>query len=72
MTLKFLMRGTHIYMYCIMCTECKKNIYVGQTGDKFYQRMLLNFSKIRTQKMEDPVAKPLVIYIHNIQWYYRS
>jgi hypothetical protein len=25
--------------------------------DKFYQRMLLNFSKIRTQKVEDPVAK---------------
>jgi hypothetical protein len=49
--------GTHIYMYCIMCTECKQNIYVGQTGDKFYQRMLLNFSNIRTQKVEDPVAK---------------
>jgi hypothetical protein len=36
-------------------TQCEKNIYVGQTGDKFYQRMLLNFSKIRTQKVEDPV-----------------
>ena len=35
----------------------KKKIYVGQTGDKFYQRMLLNFSKIRTQKVKDPVAK---------------
>jgi hypothetical protein len=23
----------------------------------FYQRMLLNFSKIRTEKMEDPIAK---------------
>jgi hypothetical protein len=34
-------------IYCILCTECEKNIYVGQTGDKFYQRMLLNFSKIR-------------------------
>ena len=44
-------------IYCILCTECEKNIYVGQTGDKFYQRMLLNFSKIRTQKVEDPVAK---------------
>ena len=42
-------------IYCI--TECEKNIYVRQTGDKFYQRMLLNFSKIRTQKVEDPVAK---------------
>ena len=41
-----------------MCTECEKNIYVGQTSDKFYQRMLLNFSKIRTPKVEDPVAKP--------------
>ena len=27
-------------IYCILCTECEKNIYVGQTGDKFYQRML--------------------------------
>ena len=44
-------------IYCILCTECEKYIYVGQTGDKFYQRMLLNFSKIRTQKVEDPVAK---------------
>ena len=44
-------------IYCILCTESEKNIYVGQTGDKFYQRMLLNFSKIRTQKVEDPVAK---------------
>jgi hypothetical protein len=37
-------------IYCILWTECEKSIYVGQTGDKFYQRMLLNFSKIRTQK----------------------
>jgi hypothetical protein len=44
-------------IYCILCTECEKNIYVRQTGDKFYQRMPLNFSKIRTQKVEDPVAK---------------
>jgi hypothetical protein len=28
-----------------------------KTDDKFCQRMLLNFSKIRTQKVEDPVAK---------------
>jgi hypothetical protein len=38
----------------------ENNIYVGQTGDKFYQRMLLNFSKIRTQKVEDPVANIFV------------
>ena len=31
-------------IYCILCTECEKNIYVGQTGDKFYQRMLLIIS----------------------------
>jgi hypothetical protein len=47
-------------IYFILCTECEKNIYVGQTGDKFYQRMLLNFSKIRTQKVEDLIAKNLV------------
>ena len=34
----------------IFCTNCDKNIYVGQTGDTFYQRMLLNFSKIRTKR----------------------
>ena len=34
-----------------------KKYLCRQTGDKFYQRMLLNFSKIRTQKVEDPVAK---------------
>ena len=27
-------------IYCILCTECEKNNYVRQTGDKFYQRML--------------------------------
>jgi hypothetical protein len=44
-------------IYCILCTECEKSIYVGQTGDKFYQRMLLNFSKIKTQKVKDSVGK---------------
>ena len=24
-------------LYCIMCTECENNIYVGKTGDKFCQ-----------------------------------
>jgi hypothetical protein len=24
-------------IYCILCTECENNIYVGQTGDEFYQ-----------------------------------
>ena len=27
-------------------------MYVGQTGDTFYQRMLLDFSMIRTKKQE--------------------
>jgi hypothetical protein len=34
----------------------------------FYQRMLLNFSKIRTQKMEDPVAKHLCQKNHCISF----
>ena len=28
-------------------------MYVGQTDDTFYQRMLLNFSMIRTRKHDD-------------------
>jgi hypothetical protein len=30
-------------IYCILFTECETHIYVGQTGDKFYQRMPLTF-----------------------------
>ena len=40
-------------IYCIFCTKCDTIIYVGETGDTFYQRMLLNFSKIRTKKTEN-------------------
>jgi hypothetical protein len=40
----------------IIC-EHKAQFFPRQTGDEFHQRMLLNFSKIRTQKVEDPVAK---------------
>ena len=28
-------------------------MYVGQMGDTFYQRMLLNFSMIRTRKYDN-------------------
>jgi hypothetical protein len=42
-------------IYCIFCTKYNRNIYVRQTGDTLYQRMLL-FSKIRTGKIDDPVA----------------
>ena len=44
-------------IYNIICSHCNKLMYVGQTGDSLYQRMLLNFSKIRTGKTDDPVAK---------------
>ena len=39
-------------IYAIRCRKCEKTVYVGQTGDTFYQRMLLNFSMIRTKKHE--------------------
>ena len=39
-------------IYCILCTKCEKNINVGQTGDTFYQRMLLNFSKFELKKQK--------------------
>ena len=44
-------------IYYIFCSKCNKYVYVGQTGDSLYQRMSLNFSKIRTRKIDDPVAK---------------
>jgi hypothetical protein len=47
-------------IYCIFCTKCDRDIYVGQTGDTLYQRILLNFSKIRTGKIDDPVANHLL------------
>ena len=35
-------------VYAVFCTQCNKFIYVGETGDTLYQRMSLNFSRIRT------------------------
>ena len=40
---------------------------VGQTGDTLYQHMLLNFSKTRTRKMDDPVANPFSQREHDIK-----
>jgi PhoPQ-activated pathogenicity-related protein len=40
-------------------------MYVGQTGDTFYQRMLLNFSMIRTRK-HDNVAEHFYSENHNV------
>ena len=39
-------------IYSVVCQKCEKVMYVGQTGDTFYQRMLLDFSMIRTKKQE--------------------
>ena len=40
-------------IYSVRCKICCKTMYVGQTGDTFYQRMLLNFSMIRTRKLDN-------------------
>ena len=32
-------------IYCILCTECENNIYVGQTGDKFLSTNAIEFFK---------------------------
>jgi hypothetical protein len=53
-------------IYCIFCTKCNRNINVGQTGDTLYQRMLLNFSKIRTGKIDDPVANHFCQIDHSV------
>ncbi|MCG7879722.1 MAG: GIY-YIG nuclease family protein [Candidatus Thiodiazotropha endolucinida] len=42
-------------VYGIECRQCRKFLYVGQTGGTLYQRMLLNFSMIRTGK-QDAIA----------------
>jgi hypothetical protein len=44
-------------IYCILCTECEINIYAGQTGDKFYQRMLLIFFKNKNREIERSCCK---------------
>ena len=56
-------------IYWIFCKKCSKNIHVGQTGDTFYQRMLLNFSKIRTRKITDPIAKHFCEKDHSVNNY---
>jgi hypothetical protein len=38
-------------IYSVYCKRCSNVLCVGQTGDTFYQRMLLNFSMIRTKKI---------------------
>ena len=43
-------------VYAIYCAKCQKYVYVGETGCTLYQRMLLNFSRIRTG-YPDPVAQ---------------
>ena len=51
-------------------------MYVGQTGDTFYQRMLLNFSMIRTRKY-DNVAEHFYNENHSVNdfmviaWYWK-
>jgi len=45
----------------------KKNIYVTQTGDTFYQQMSLNVPTIRTYKTEDPVIKHVCKTNHSIK-----
>lgn len=54
-------------IYGINCTECNKLIYIGQTGDTLYQRMLLNFSKIRTRKTDDPIANHFTQHCHSAE-----
>ena len=53
-------------IYSVYCNRCSKVLYVGQTGDTFYQRMLLNFSMIRT-KISDTVAEHFYSNGHSVQ-----
>jgi len=51
----------------IYCTMCEKNVHAGQTGNTLYQCMLLNFSKIQTRKIDDPVANNFCQKEHDIK-----
>ena len=53
-------------IYSVYCKRCSKVLYVGQTGDTFYQRMLLNFSMIRTKK-SDTIAEHFYSNGHSVQ-----
>lgn len=52
-------------VYSIYCCVCCKYVYVGETGDTLYQRMLLNFSRIRTGR-SDPVGDHFRQGDHNV------
>ena len=47
---------TENLIYAVFCVKCNKYLYVGETGGTLYQRMLLNFSRIRT-KYNDPMCQ---------------
>ena len=51
-------------VYGIFCLKCNNFIYVGETCE-LYQRMLLNFSRIRT-RYDDPVAKHFYSDSHTV------
>jgi hypothetical protein len=53
-------------IYCIFCTKCDRDIYVGQTGDTLFQRMLVNFSKYEREKIDDPVANHICQIYHSV------
>jgi hypothetical protein len=53
-------------IYSIYCKRCDKTVYVGQTGNSLYQRMLLNFSKIKNQRTDDPVAEHFTSVGHSV------
>ena len=57
---------TENVVYAIFCNKCNTFIYVGETGDTLYQRMLLNFSRIRNQT-DDPVAKHFYTDGHTVK-----
>ena len=49
----------------IFCKRCDRYVYVGETGDKLYQRQLLNLSLI-IRKQDDPVAKHFFTQNHDL------
>ena len=42
-------------VYAVYCERCRAYVFFGETGDMFYQRHLLNLSRIRTRHA-DPVS----------------
>ena len=52
-------------IYGIICKECRKVVYVGETGNTIYERFQNHISNIRRKK-DDPISRHYNGKNHNL------